>query len=175
MAHPAKRSLASAHEAISAYRVSGDLDAAEDAWCDFLHHWVRAINKYDAYGKATFGSAWHPMKGALRRDERLTYLWEARNTDEHSIKPVAGRTPGVALVNPIAVDLDDGLVVGAEGEVGVLLAPGLGLTFSPGNLHTVAIHDRKGRAYPPPIDGGWPVTPLALMEYGLEFLRRAVD
>jgi hypothetical protein len=171
-AHPVSRPLAKAEAALNAFRASSDLDAAEDAWCDFLHNWVRCVNKYDAHTRKTVGPGALPLKTLLRDDERLTYLWEGRNTDEHTIEPVAGRTPAVALLNPIAFDVGDGLVVGPGGEVGITLGHGLSLTFAPGNLHLVAIRNRD--VYNPPVDNGFPMTPLRLMEYGFGFLRRAV-
>lgn len=174
MSHPAVRPIDKAHLAINAYRASTDLDDAEDSWCDFLHHWVRAVNRYDAHGRQTVGKSWRPLRLALRSDDRLTYLWEARNTDEHSISPVAGRTPAVALVNPIAIEVGDELVVGLGGEPGIDLGAGLSLTFSPGNLHLVPIHDRSGKVYSPPIHDGWMMNPQALMEYGLAFLNKVI-
>ena len=120
MTHPAIRPLEKSLAAINAHRVSKDLDEAEDAWLDFLHHWVRTIKKYDAHGRQTVGNKWVALSGALRSDDRLNFLWEARNSDEHTIGPVAGRTPGLALVNPLAISVGDGLVVGFGGEAGVV-------------------------------------------------------
>lgn len=175
MAHPATRQIGKAELALNAYRSSGSLDEAEDAWCEFLHHFVRAVNKYDAYGRASNGRAWTRMSVALRADACLCYLWEARNSDEHTVKEVAGRTPGVAFVNPIAIEVGDGLVLDAAGSVGISLGPGVGLTFIPGNLHTVAIRGRDGSEYSRPLENGFPMTPLAIMERGVAFLKSAID
>ena len=174
MAHPATRQISKAEQAANAFRSSSDLDGAEDAWCEFLHHFVRAVNKYDAHGRAANGKAWTRMSIALRSDDRLLYLWEARNVDEHTISEVAGRAPGVALVGPAAIDVGGGLYISPEGAVGISLDAGLGLTFAPGNLHTVALRGRDGFEYQRPIENGFPMTPLALMEHGLAFLRKAI-
>ena len=174
MNHPALRPLEKAFASINAHRVAGDLDEAEDAWLDFLHHWVRAINKYDAHGKNEVGAGWVSLKKTLRSDARLTFLWEARNSDEHSIAPVAGRTAAIALVNPLAIVVGDGLVVGFGGEAGIDLGEGISVTFSPGSLHLVSVCGR-GEMYDPPIDDGWVMTPLALMEYGARVLRNVLS
>jgi hypothetical protein len=173
MEHPADRPLSKAEAAINAFRASGSLDEAEDAWIDFLHHWVRVINKYDAHGRSTVGSAWKRLSQQLRSDERLTYLWEARNTEEHTVAAVAGRTPAIALVNPLAVEVGDGLVVGFGGEPGIDLGGGISLTFSPGSLHLVPIRNRQTYA-PPTHHDGRIVEPLELMEYGFQILRRII-
>lgn len=175
MSHPAERPLAKAEASINAYRASSDLDAAEDAWCDFLHYWVRAVNKYDAQGKHIYGLAWSSLKKNLRSDERLTFLWEARNTDEHSIAPVADRTPGVALVNPIAIDVGDGLVIGPGGEAGIDLGGGISLAFTPGSLRLVEVSNPfRKESYIPPLEDSFPISPLRLMEYGLAFMRKVL-
>lgn len=169
--HPAQRPLAKAEAAISAYRTSSDLDGAEDAWCDFLHHWIRAVNKYDAHGRHVVGPGWRQLKSALRSNERLTYLWEARNTEEHTIAPVAGRKPAAVFVNPIAIDIGDGLVIGLDGEVGVGLGNGVGLTFAPESLHLVEIRGKRGgEIYSVPQEHRADLSPLDLMLYGYDFL-----
>ena len=171
MAHPAERPFARAEASINAYRASSDLDAAEDAWRDFLHYWVRTVNKYDAHGQSLYGSAWKQLKKNLRSDDRLTFLWEARNTDEHSISAVAERTPRVALLDPISIDIGDGLASGSGGEAGIDLG-GFALVFSAGSLCLVEVQNPIRReTYQPPLEDGRPMTPLRLMEYGHAFMR----
>lgn len=170
--HPAERPLQKAEVAINTFRASSSLDAAEDAWIDFLHFWVRAINKYDAEGHLS-DPRWVRLSKQLRGDSCLTYLWEARNSDEHSIAPVTGRTPGVARVEFLANELGGGVVIGRSGEPGINVGDGLSIIFSPGSLHLVPIKGRQA-TYDPPLLEGQILSPLELMEHGFKVLRHII-
>lgn len=173
MQHPSDRPFRNAEAALAAMRAAADLDAAEDAWVDFLHYWVRAINKYDAQGESDRGDAWVKLSFTLRSDPQLMFLWQARNTDEHTIGAVAGRKPKQTKWVP-AVEISDGLVLPLGGTPTIDFGLPLGMIFVAAHLHLVSVRNKQG-IFDPPLGGdGQPAKPIDLAAYGLEVLRNVL-
>lgn len=153
---------------MEAVRTTSDMAVAEVSWRDFLLHWSRALNKCDAVGRAAGRTGWELISKRIERDECLFFLKAARNAEEHSIAPVAQQRQPTAIVH-FATVVGDGLVIDRDANIGIDLDQGLSLVFVPGSIHLVSIRDR-GRTVAPPLLGGFPMTPVALMEHGLTFL-----
>lgn len=169
-----QRSIDKAAAALNAMRSSGSLDEAEDAWIEFLHHANRAVNKLKA-------SSLPDILKLVWADDRMTYIREARNTDEHTIEPLTVRSRPPAKVYPaIDIGLGDGLAMamvgGGEAQVAVGLGNGFALAFSVESLHLLPVTTLNGTVLMPPSDDSYPMTPSALADYGLAWVEaRARD
>lgn len=90
----ARARVAKAGVAVRAMESADSMAAYEAAWSDFLAAANTVYTKLeegshcDGKSKAWFGR----MKHVRRKDELLNYIHHARNSDEHSIEPVARPT-----------------------------------------------------------------------------------
>jgi hypothetical protein len=74
----------------------------ELSWKKFLHHIDRVWNKAnDHFVKAPGWFGWSGKYTDLRkRDALLSYLFQARNSDEHSVREIIEHQPGSVTLKP---------------------------------------------------------------------------
>ena len=153
----------------------------ENHWMRFLSELRRVWNKTDATFEQTIG--WRSWKNCYDKvvsgDELLRYLWEARNTDEHTVQDIAKKKDGFL-----------GLRAGSTGsahirelkiENGMLKIDGDGsveVTFRPANVHLLPVKTRKGTTVDVPHTyKGEPINPddiLNLARLGASFYEEFV-
>jgi hypothetical protein len=82
-------------------RISPSLQAFEEHWKDLLHHiervWTKSLHKYDAH------QGWRALRvkyESLRNDDPLlSYVKNARDTDEHTVNEIVQHEPGGIGIN----------------------------------------------------------------------------
>lgn len=82
----------SAQRALEAYNALAEADAfatARVAWEDFLTHWRRGLNRCDVEGSRLQGRSYVRSYERVKADPALTYLWAARNAEEHGVDKIA--------------------------------------------------------------------------------------
>ena len=126
----------------------------ELSWKKFLHHIDRVWNKAsDHFVRAPGWFGWSGTYANLRkRDELLSYLFQARNSDEHSVREIAEQKPGSLSINPafpgadVYIDymrIDNGTVTIGPRTNGIV-------HFVPATIALLPVKARDGRVYPPP-------------------------
>ena len=152
----------------------------ENHWKRFLSELRRVWNKTDAtFGETTGWRSWQDdYHKVVKGDELLWYLWEARNTDEHTVQDIAKKKEGFL-----------GLRAGPTGsahiqelkiENGVLKIDGDGsveVTFRPANVHLLPVNARKGTVDVPRMHKGESINPdeiLNLARRGAAFYEQFV-
>ena len=83
-------------------RNSTSLDEFEENWKIFLRHIERVWNKAaNHYGKSPKWSGWKGKYEQLRKkDPLLSYLVNARGTEEHTVNEIVSGEPGGIGINP---------------------------------------------------------------------------
>jgi hypothetical protein len=97
-----KEELRRAGQAIAAMEAAKALDEFEDAWLDYLGRIERVWYKSCAhFQKSPKWKAWHtPYAKARDVDPLLSYLTNARGSDEHSVEAITTRIGGSISINP---------------------------------------------------------------------------
>lgn len=143
-----------AKEAAAAMGEAKSFREFELSWKKFLHHIDRVWNKaFDHFVKAPGWFGWSGKFMDLRkRDALLSYLFQARNSDEHSVREIAEQRPGSLSINPATpggavyidhLSINNGVVTIGPGTVGVI-------HFEPARIALLPVKAKDGRIYPPP-------------------------
>ncbi len=180
MSKAAKHSADRALQAYDALAAAESYPAAKAAWEDFLIHWRRGLNRCDALGSRSDG---HYVRSTnrVRPDAALSYLWAARNADEHGLASVATMQAAAISIGGFG-GYEPGVITGESGEVIYTFTPTSDdpppfLAFLPEHLRLEPIVERT-RTVPVPLgydyDVGEVFPAVALARYGLEFLMREV-
>ncbi len=147
----------------------------ENHWKRFLSELRRVWNKTDATFEKTTG--WRNWKNeyhkVVRGDELLWYLWEARNTDEHTVEDIAKKKEGFlglragptgsAHIKELKIE-NGALKIDGDGSVEV--------TFRPASVHLLPVEARDGAVDVPRKHKGKPIDPddiLNLARLGATF------
>lgn len=123
----------------------------EEHWREFLRRIDRIWNKAEAHYSRS--PKWHGWSGKFKdkrsRDELLSYLMQARNTEEHSVADIVALQPGSIEIGAgpggafyKRVEVRDGqLTIEASGDPKV--------TINPARPKLIPVRNR-GREYPVP-------------------------
>jgi hypothetical protein len=109
-----RREVEHAREAMASMRNAASLEAFEEYWKQFLRRMERAWNKTKGhYGRSPKFGYWAASVEELRRkDPLLSYLYNARGAEEHTVNEITEREHG-----SIGIGLADGVGVQPDGSV----------------------------------------------------------
>ncbi|MGA4049093.1 hypothetical protein ACI2VH_16790 [Ralstonia nicotianae] len=169
--------LAKARAAIEAMRSAKALDEFEEHWKEFLGRIERVWNKaLSHFGKSPKWNGWKGKTEKLRRtDSLLSYLINARGTDEHTVNEIVGREPGGIGINPAE---GNGLYIERmtinNGQIRIQSPQRIRVDFIPARTTLLPVTNR-GRTYPVPTSHlGMPVDPrnvISVAEAGAQFYQ----
>lgn len=105
----AKSRLRSAARSLSSLESSTDIDAFREHWYPFLAAWKGVLNIVEQGVKGNAPAVvWFNAKKQQRKDDGLlTYLFHARNDEEHGLVPTVDHTGTQMLVAIPDVDVAD--------------------------------------------------------------------
>lgn len=180
MSKAAKHSADRARQAYDALAAAESYPAAKAAWEDFLIHWRRGLNRCDALGSRS-DARYVRSINRVRPDAALTYLWAARNADEHGLASVATVQEAAISIGGFG-GYEPGERTDESGEVIYTFTPTSDdpppfLAFWPEHLRLEPIVERARPVPVPPgydYDVGEVFPAVALARHGLEFLTREV-
>lgn len=89
MPTPAEQSAERALSAYNALAAAETFAVARVAWEDFLTHWRRGLNRCDSAGRRSSRHTYVSARVRVEADPALTYLWAARNAEEHGVAEIA--------------------------------------------------------------------------------------
>ncbi|WP_137721983.1 hypothetical protein [Brevundimonas sp. SGAir0440] len=180
MSKAAKHSADRALQAYDALAAAESYPAAKAAWEDFLIHWRRGLNRCDALGSRSDA---HYVRSInrVKTDAAVTYLWAARNADEHGLASVATVQEAAISIGGFG-GYEPGVRTGESGEVIYTFTPTTDdpppfLAFLPEHLRLEPIVERARIIPVPPgydYEVGEVFPAVALARHGLEFLTREV-
>jgi len=180
MSKAATHSADRARQAFAVLAAADSYPAAKAAWEDFLIHWRRGLNRCDALGGRS--DAFYVQSiNRVRPDAALTYLWAARNADEHGLASVATMQEAAISIGGFG-GYEPGVRTGESGDVIYTFTPTSDdpppfLAFLPEHLRLEPIVERT-RTVPVPAGYDYEVgevfPAVALARYGLEFLMHEV-
>lgn len=183
MATPAEQSAERAQEAFDALTKAKTFQDARAAWEDILTHWRRALNRCDAEGAPILRGTYVASKSRVMQNPALTYLWAARNAEEHGLGEIAAMQE--RALAPAAFGGYEAEVgrAGPRGEQIIRFTPLSDdpppfFAVLPEHIKLVAIVDRAGVVPVPKgydYDLGETPAPVALAVFGLEFLRQEIS
>ena len=162
-------------------------------WTEFLLAINAAFSKLEQGAKGCGSSeGWYGRhKHTRRKDPLLSYLHQARNSDEHGISPVSRATPGGVAINPpegsdridhVSID-DDGVVAVRANSDGKMPL----IEIRIGRIHLVEVYnDKFNDRFPVPNehlgkpieqvhDLGGEVGPLEVGAPGLTYVRKMLE
>jgi hypothetical protein len=146
----ARLEFARADEAIQFLGASHDFSEVETHWARFLTAASRVYTKLEQGAKGHPHSAgWYSTKVHQRRTQPLlSYIWHARNADEHTLQDVTQQVP--ATVKHVAPTIADLEVLARAKAQSKLPMVGLALIeVTPTQVRLLPVKDR-GRLYSPP-------------------------
>ena len=177
---PEINELTLAEQSISKMKSASNLDDYEMHWKSFLHYLDRAWNKLEVSIKSIGAS--HKIRNSVRqsrkKDALIQYLFQARNTDEHTIEeivlPIGGYT---TITGKVGGAILRGSIEGS-GKVNSLVTVGnIAIKFHPDKLLVTAVKN-KGDVYQPPREHlGIAIStliPHELAEMGLVFYKTKI-
>jgi hypothetical protein len=182
MPTPAEQSAQRALDAYNALAAAEHFAEAREAWEDFLTHWRRGLNRCDVMGKRGRPTVYVPNRVRVKADPALSYLWAARNAEEHGIAEIATIQERAIAIGAFGGYLEEVGDPGPSGELTVRYTP---LTDDPPPFFAILpehiklqpVADR-GNLLPVPrgydYDVGETSAPVALAKVGLDFLFEQV-
>ena len=182
MAAPAELTAERAQRACTALAAAETFEDARAAWKDFLTHWRRGLNCCDAEGARIKRGAYVPSKVRVMAEPALSYLWAARNVEDHGLAEIAAVHERVIAIAAFGGYEEERGPPGPNGEMTfryTLLSndPPPFFAVLPEHIKPVAIRDRTGVV---PVPKGYDYylaatpAPVALAATGLDFLRQEV-
>lgn len=180
MASPVEQSLLRATAAFNALAEAENFTAARTAWEDFLTHWRRTLNRCDAEGARLARRTYVPCHARVELEPALSYLWAARNAEEHGVAEIATLQESAFALAAFGGYQEKEGEPGPNGERTFRYTP---LTddpppffaILPEHIKLVLIKERsnvvpvpRGYAY----DLGETPAPVSLAAVGLDFLRQ---
>jgi hypothetical protein len=167
--------LAKARSTIEVMRNTTALEDFEEGWKEFLGRIERVWNKAsNHFCKSPKWNGWKgKFEGLRRSDPLLSYLVNARGTDEHTVNEITGKEPGGIGINPA-----EGNSLYIEhmeinnGNIFIKSPQKIKINFLPSRTTLLPITNR-GRTYSVPTTHlGKPVDPknvIAIAEAGAQF------
>ncbi|HVM22307.1 MAG TPA: hypothetical protein VM308_03255 [Sphingomicrobium sp.] len=170
-----------------AFRAFEELKQAND-WEGFESAWARLLTALNAtyaiLGQSSKGTAksegWFSrVLGQRKADELLSYLWHARNSNDHGIESVIKLEPGgIGIGGRKKAVFIEKLIVGPGGNIEELRGwegqgEPLTITRYPSRVHLVPVTDRGVTYDPPKTFLGNPIkdsSPTAVAQEALEFM-----
>jgi hypothetical protein len=180
MASPIEQSMLRAIAAFDALAAAESFTAARTAWEDFLTHWRRTLNRCDAEGARLARRTYAPCYARVEADPALSYLWAARNAEEHGVAEIATLQESAFALAAFGGYQEEEGEPGPNGERTFTYTP---LTDDPPpffavlpeHIKLVPIRERSN-VVPVPrdytYDLGETPAPVALATVGLDFLRQ---
>lgn len=179
----AEQSAQRALVAYNALTVAETFADARAAWEDFLTYWRRGLNRCDVAGTRSRRKAYVPSRKRVEADPALTYLWEARNAEEHGVAEIATMLPRTLAVGALGGYHEEEGARGPNGERTYRYTPMTAdpppfIALLPEHIKLQAITDRQGNVLRVPVgydyDVGETLAPVALAKAGLDFLLQEI-
>ena len=171
-----------AEESLSLMKTASSLDKYEKHWKDFLHYVYLGWEKCELLTK-DIGST-QQVRGFVNRcinqDGLIQYLFQARNANQHTIKEIVQKQPGVhrIVAGEGGVKIHGGRIEGSQQEHTLVCEGNFKIEFRPDSLQVVDVKSRNVK-YPVPVEhlGAQVSTfvPHELAEMGLAFYKAKLD
>jgi hypothetical protein len=170
-------------EALAGLEAASSFAEARRHWSDYLVYWRRTLNRIDIQGTQKDRKGWIKSDSIAKVDQALSYLWAARNEDEHGLQEIATRLSDKIQIGGSGYNGYIQSIVAGPGYIHVQhephpcswnIAPA---TYHPEALKLVDIANRDG-VFPAPSGPAYALTkpsaPVVLGREGLRFIARRI-
>lgn len=180
----AQKELAFAKKAVDGLRIATAPDDEEHHWKEFIGRLTRFWNKTESAlkGDPKFYKSPHVerVKGALKSDELIRYLSQARHSDEHRHEEITGVVPGgvenVSSTGQVRVRNPKITINGVTMDVPP--PPGFTQRKVRAELRLNPVRNRQQTYEVPRLHNGQPIgdtSPVTFAELGLAFYESVLD
>ncbi|PWY09696.1 hypothetical protein [Citrobacter koseri] len=181
---PARKEIKASQKCLKLMLASQNHDEFEQNWRDFLGHLEKAYNKLLCATKPVkdkFSS--HFSKRIMHRktDQTLVYLYQARNTDQHSTEEIARLSPSHTTFSSIPGAKGhyiEKLHINGNGMITEYKGDPLVVTFHPKTTKAIKIRNYGKDYHPPTIHLGEKLSsnhPSNLAAIGIKFYEDWIE